>query len=153
MPAETALPTGRSPAAMGRIFFSGCARSPSRSAMSLNRYTALAMRVKAAAAMALRSTACAEEKLDDEISGTNTSPFLIHCRGRQEIASDCARFTPSPAACRESERPKHPLRHSAPPGAESSGLRTPVADRGARAPTPSTSTDETGKRKTKAAAG
>src|SRR5579871_3937423 len=102
--------------------------------MSLSRYTALAISENAAAAALLRFTASNEVKLADEINGTNTRPFLIHCRGRQETASARTALTPSPAACRENETRRRRPQHSKRPTAGSSALRRRVAGRAARAP-------------------
>src|SRR5882724_9975682 len=80
--------------------------------MSFIRYTALASRQNAPAAIALSRTAAADAKVAEEISGTKTRPFLIHCFGRQAITSACTPVTPSLPTCPEnrvSHSPPHPV--------------------------------------------
>ena len=73
------------PLAKGRVFFSGCFASASRSNQSFNVYTVLAAREKAIKAKnaSLKMPhwfSCPEKK-----TGANTNPFLIQCFGRNII--------------------------------------------------------------------
>src|SRR5258707_4984633 len=72
------------PAAIGRLRFSGCRRSFSRSTQSLSRYTPLAIRQNEITAKDARSTAFKLSNSLAKMSGANAAKFLVHCLGRKE---------------------------------------------------------------------